>query len=311
MSTPNEYQMIHRLGSGPAGPVYVSRSASGLAALRQFVSRAAPHSTVWLQERQRFLEAGQRGEGLKHPHIVPVREVIDEGENAFVVMEYVTSGAVDGAKVPPPAGTLDQALSARAFSEPEILTLLGEIAAALDYAHKQGVVHGDLKPKDVFLIDGQGAKVADFAISPRAALIPGTPVPTRWSHPYLSPEHLSGARVGRKADQYSLAVIAYQMYTGKLPGGRPDSPGPGPAPASDSAATLATLPARVTAALDQALNRDPDRRFSSCQEFVSALSGRTHRGRYVLLGLVALAALGWFALSRSPRPVGPVAGKVS
>ena len=291
MDESGAYQLVRRIAAGPGGPVYVARGAAGDVAIRQFQSDEEVGSDLWRGDRERFLAAGHQQMTLTDPSIVPTLEVIDGPQEASVVMGYVN------------AETLQAALLHRRFSPEETGGLLRRVALALDFAHSRGVVHGDLKPSDIFLLPNQDVMVGDFAISPRARYDPMRFLPLNLTHGYLSPEHFNfPVSLEARSDQYSLAVIAYEMYTGCLPfGSTPDY----------LAATLTEemvpsrinpqLPARVDAPLMRALSRNPAHRFNSCMEFVTDLSAnltrlpegsKRERGFLpVVLGLAALLAI--------------------
>jgi len=172
------------------------------------------------------------------------------------------------------------------------------------------------------LVPKQGVKVADFGISPLAHWDTSRPVPVNLLHEFLSPEHVRDpGSVDGRSDQYSLAVIAYRMFTGQSPYGQ--------AGADPAAAILAAEPVppsrldqRLPASFDgpilKALDRDPVRRFDSCRKFIGALGAglippqevavrrRSRAAAWVAGGLVAvLAALGYLALKgRSGQPTG-------
>ena len=193
---------------------------------------------------------------------------------------------------------------------------------ALDFAHGRGVVHGDLKPSDIFLTQ-KGAMVSDFAISPRAHRFDRVPIIASLVHGYLSPEHLrDSADVGPRSDQYSLAVIAYQMYTGQSPYGESVSDLPSAilsAPITPPSQVDGQLPSSIDAPLLRALNRDPDQRYGSCMELVAFLGAslitqpeiagrRVSKLVYVLAPLLLLALLAaiWFWSRKPPVPKKPV-----
>jgi len=307
VSASGGYQLVQSLGTGVGGAVYLAEVAGRKVAIRQFVSTSAPGSQGWRFERQRFLEAGRRAETLKHPRIVPILEVIDEGSEAFVAMEYM------------PAETLRAAMAARSFTLSEANTLLRQIAMALDFAHEHGVVHGDVKPGDIFL-DAQGAKVSDFAISPRAHLDPGKPIAPTLLHGYLSPEHIRKPEsVNARSDQFALGVIAYELYTGHSPYGE--------GVADLGSAILNSqihapsrvnpqVPPEADAPLMRALAADPSLRFGSCMEFVARLGAemitqpdagpRSPRGWLIAAALFVLAAgAGGYMLWSTKKPASP------
>lgn len=315
MNASEGYQLVRRIGMGPGGAVYLAKTDTGEVAIRQFESKADPAQT-WRDERQWFLQAGNQGLGLTHSRIVPVLEVIDEAGEAFVVMEYMA------------ASTLATALRAnRRFTPEETDAILRQVATALDFAHGRGVVHGDLKPADIFLAQ-KGVMVSDFAISPRAHRLDGMPVAASLVHGYLSPEHLRGsAAIGPRSDQYSLAVIAYQMYTGRSPYGESVLDLPAAilnTPVVPPSQVDGQLPPGIDAPLLRALNRDPEQRYGSCMELVAFLgaslitqpetAGQRRSKLVYLLApalLLALLALMWFSRTKPPVAKSPVTSSVT
>ena len=161
--------------------------------------------------RRRFLVEARAAGHLTHPHIVTIFDVgeTDDGRS-YIAMERLSGE------------TLASAVSREGFpSLPVIIDLVGQLAAALDYAHARGVLHHDVKPENIMLADGWSyAKISDFGIaerraSPRDALrrpaeIGGTPA-------YMAPERLRGERSDARSDLFSLGVVLYWLLTGKLP----------------------------------------------------------------------------------------------
>jgi serine/threonine-protein kinase len=161
--------------------------------------------------RRRFLAEARAAGHLTHPHIVTL---FDAGEaedgRAYIAMERLA----------------DETLASRVASEgfpplPVIIELAGQLAAALDYAHAHGVVHHDIKPDNIMLVDGwQQAKINDFGIAECRAVrddpaaphteIGGTPA-------YMAPEHLRGEPTDARSDLFSLGVVVYWLVAGKLP----------------------------------------------------------------------------------------------
>ncbi|WP_233842675.1 protein kinase [Dyella sp. 2HG41-7] len=162
--------------------------------------------------RKRFLVEARAAGHLTHPHIVTI---FDTGETEdgrpYIAMEQL------------PGETLTSYVEAKgAPSATMILELASQLASALHYAHTQGVIHHDIKPDNVMLIDGgRYAKIADFGIAERRTTRPrpivaeakeigGTPN-------YMSPERLQGKRADPRSDLYSLGVLLFWLVTGRLP----------------------------------------------------------------------------------------------
>jgi serine/threonine-protein kinase len=231
--------------------------------MRRFGSTAVQGSEEWIADRSYFLQAGRQSLTLRNPRIVSVLDVIEERANVWVAAEFVQDE------------TLDAVLQREKLSAEQTSYMLRLMALALDYAHASGVPHGDLKPSNIFVGEKRTIRLTDFAISPRARRSPQGAMDPAWVHPYLSPEHfIAPASIGARSDQYSLAAIAYRMYTGKAPFAAPGG-NPSPAILRGQVATPSTvnrnLPAGIDIPILRALSRDPAQRYSSCIEFVEQL----------------------------------------
>ncbi|KRE84850.1 serine/threonine protein kinase [Rhodanobacter sp. Soil772] len=161
--------------------------------------------------RRRFRIEARAAGHLTHPHIVTIFDVgeTDDGRS-YIAMERLSGE------------TLASAVAREGFpSLPVIIDLVGQLAAALDYAHARGVLHHDVKPENIMLTDGWGyAKISDFGIaerrgSPRDA--DGLPAEIGGTPAYMALERLRGERADARSDLFSLGVVLYWLVTGKLP----------------------------------------------------------------------------------------------
>jgi serine/threonine-protein kinase len=158
---------------------------------------------------ERFKQEAKSAASLSHQGIV---SIYDRGETEegtyYIAMEYL------------PGGTLkDRILSRAPFSPTTAAAVATQIAAALQAAHHQGVVHRDIKPQNILVTDSGDVKVTDFGIA-RAAAVSSTMTRTgtvMGTAHYISPEQAMGEAVGPSSDLYSLGVILYEMVTGELP----------------------------------------------------------------------------------------------
>ena len=201
---------------------------------------------------------------LEHPHIVPIHRFGIDAGTPWMSMRLLRSE------------TLADVLAGGLGGGRRMVTILGQVADALDYAHRRGVVHRDVKPGNI-LFDGEDcAYVGDFGIARLAeasvvltqtGTIAGTPQ-------YMSPEQALGKRVDHRADLYALGVIAYEMVTGRLPFAADSAVAllmqhaqkPVPLPAPDEAPTSVIQP------ILRCLEKDPAGRWPTARTFVDALA---------------------------------------
>jgi serine/threonine-protein kinase len=216
--------------------------------------------------RNRLMRDARAAALLKHPNIVGVHDVFEDGGRAYVVMEFVEGES------------LWTRLKANPLPHPAtILKVLRQMADALDYTHARGVIHRDIKPANV-MIDAAGtAKIMDFGIARISDTRTSTPTGmVMGTVEYMAPEQIRGETVDGRADQFALAAVAYQMMTGSTLFGQHtiatltykivnEAP---PPPCTRNAA----LPRGVDAVLAKALAKNPSERFTSCCEFVGALA---------------------------------------
>lgn len=223
---------------------------------------------------KRFAREARAMAQLRHPNIITIHDFGDQGGLPFIVMEYLTGD------------TLSQILAKQArLSLDEGLPLLQDLASALDYAHQQGVIHRDIKPSNVIVEPittltagrAQRAILMDFGI---ARFITENTVLTGsgdvlGTADYISPEQIHGTtELDSRTDQYSFAVMTYQLLTGKKPFERNNTwamirshleePPPDPR-------IHVLMPDTTADAILKALAKKPENRFSSIGEFVTEL----------------------------------------
>ena len=157
----------------------------------------------------RFEREAKLAARLDHPNIVPIFSVGQRNGIAFYTMRLVKGGSVETRITPGQGFELERAVG-----------ILRDVAAALDFAHANGVVHRDIKPANVLIGDSGHALVADFGIA-RAFGDSGSTAATGTgvvgSPAYMSPEQWRGEKVDGRADQYALAVLAFELLTGRRP----------------------------------------------------------------------------------------------
>jgi serine/threonine-protein kinase len=216
---------------------------------------------------QRFYTEAQHAAKLSHPNIVNIYDVGREGENYFIVMELV-----DGA-------TLGEMIEKDgALPEPVAIDFAAQICSGLAYAHRQGLLHRDVKPANILITKDDVVKLSDFGIARAVTTQTMTmtaPGLVMGSVYYLSPEQAQGHELRETSDLYSLGVVLYQMLTGKLPytGESPVTVAlkhvSSPIPSLD-AEDVPISPA-LAAIVRKLLQKDPSDRFQSAVEVAKAL----------------------------------------
>jgi serine/threonine protein kinase len=158
-------------------------------------------------DEERFRREAQAAAGLAHPNICRLFDFGETDGRLFIVFELLRGGSLE-----------DRLEAGRPLPDAETARIAGEVAAALGYAHAQGVVHRDVKAANVLFDEEGTAKLADFGI----ARITGEPTLTEagtvvGTAAYISPEQATGDAVGPATDVYSFGVLLYRMLTGRLP----------------------------------------------------------------------------------------------
>jgi serine/threonine-protein kinase len=218
------YQILEELGRGAHGVVYkaldpaIGRTIAIKAIALGDMHRGDLHGAD--REREGILREARLAGTLSHPNIVTIYDVVDGIDEAFIVMEFVDGKsleiAIAAAKEGRPGG-----LSRTAF-----LSVVKQVAQALDYAHRKGIIHRDVKPANIVLTDHRSgetgellAKIADFGVAKVSSQeatqqLGGTSRPVGTPN-YMSPEQVAGETVTGASDQFSLAVIAYEVLAGQ------------------------------------------------------------------------------------------------
>jgi len=212
------YEILAELGRGAMGAVFRARDPriDRIVAIKTIA--VAGVDTAGLEDyRQRFFREAQAAGRLAHPGIVTIFDVdFDAGigtdgaatQTPFIVMEFVDGKPLDELVAAAPGQVLPQDMA---------LSLIQQIADALNYAHSNGIIHRDIKPANIIVTHDGRAKIADFGIAKleqTEATLPGHLLGTP---AYMSPEQLNGKTIDGRSDLFSLAVIAYWLVTGKKP----------------------------------------------------------------------------------------------
>ncbi|NUQ84632.1 MAG: protein kinase [Anaerolineales bacterium] len=201
--TIGRYQIREELGRGPSTIVYraFDMEANREVAVKVLAVEQAPD----ISQRAHFKRELKMIASLEHPAIVPVYDVGEHNGQPYFVMRYMAGGS------------LTQLIAAKGkLSLEETARIIDRIASALDHAHKQHIIHRDIKPDNIlFDLDGN-PYISDFGVAKPAATSDASPSEGQVGTPgYMSPEQMHQEMVDERSDVYSLGVVVYQMLTGR------------------------------------------------------------------------------------------------
>ena len=198
------YKILEKLGEGGMGVVYLAEDSKLKRKVAiKFLPRQIAADT---DDRRRFEIEAQAAASLNHPNITTIHAIEEEGDNVFIVMEYI-----DGME-------LKDKIKSNPIPLKETIDIAIQIAEGLKVAHKKGIVHRDVKSQNIMITGDVKAKIMDFGL---AKLKGGTQLTkigsTIGTAAYMSPEQAKGEDVDHRTDIWSFGVVLYEMLTGHLP----------------------------------------------------------------------------------------------
>jgi Tol biopolymer transport system component len=264
----DRYRIEHELGAGGMATVYL---AEDLKHDRKVALKVLKPELAAVLGAERFVVEIKTTAALQHPHILPLFDSGTADGFLFYVMPFI-----DGE-------TLRDKLNRETqLGVDEAVRIATEVADALDYAHRHGVIHRDIKPENILLHDGR-PMVADFGIALAVSAAAGgrmTETGLSLGTPYyMSPEQATADKaITARSDVYSLASVLYEMLTGEPPHMGTSAQQIIMKIIAEPVALVTTLrksvPPHVAATLAKALEKLPADRFASAREFADALEGR-------------------------------------
>ncbi|MDH4132515.1 MAG: serine/threonine-protein kinase, partial [Gemmatimonadota bacterium] len=300
----DRYRLQRELGQGGMATVYL---ADDLKHDRKVAIKVLRPELAAVIGAERFLSEIKTTANLQHPHILPLHDSGEADSFLFYVMPYVEGESLR-----------DRLLRDKQLPVTDAVRIASEVASALDYAHRRGIIHRDIKPENILLHDGS-AMVADFGIALAASRAGGSRMTetgmSLGTPQYMSPEQAMGEReLDARSDIYALGAMTYEMLTGEPPFSGPTAQAIVAKVMTGTpeqvTALRRTVPPNVAAAVHQALEKLPADRFAAAADFAAALgnpgfaagltvSGTSRRGaerssaptRTVLIAAVVLTLL--------------------
>jgi serine/threonine protein kinase/tetratricopeptide (TPR) repeat protein len=260
-TTLSHYRILDKLGEGGMGVVYRAQDTrlDRMVALKLLPAHLAAMPTA----RDRFVNEARAASSLNHPNVAIVYDVGEVEAQSFIAMELVEGE------------TLKARLQRDRMDVEQVRAIGIQIAEGLGAAHRQGIVHRDIKPDNLLLTPSGGVKIMDFGIAriadstlTRTGAMIGTVA-------YMSPEQVLGEKIDHRSDLWSLGVVLYEMLTGQLPFWRGTDPATLYDILNNEPVPVETLrpdtPVALRSLVHQLLQKDPGRRFASFTEVIPQL----------------------------------------
>ncbi|HEX9303722.1 MAG TPA: protein kinase [Thermoanaerobaculia bacterium] len=204
------YEVVSELGKGAMGVVYLARDPviGRMVAIKTIRVNAGSDDEDTQEFRERFVREAQTAGILSHPNIVTIHDIGEDPETqvSFIAMEYI-----EGKNLKMLLGEKTK------FPYEQVSEIVAEVAEALDYAHRKGIIHRDVKPANIIITTDGKVKITDFGIARIASSNLTTTGQFLGTPNYMSPEQVSGSPVDGRSDLFSLGVVLYELLTSRKP----------------------------------------------------------------------------------------------
>jgi formylglycine-generating enzyme required for sulfatase activity/tRNA A-37 threonylcarbamoyl transferase component Bud32 len=253
------YRIERELGKGSMTTVYlaVQENLDRLVAIKVLDPELLRDENI----AKRFIKEAQAAAKLSHPNITTIHDVGRTGQYYYIVMEYLANGS------------LQDRIRRGPLPAQESLTIIRQVASALQYAHDKGYIHSDIKPENILFRKDGIPVLVDFGIAramgeasklAMTSVLIGTPY-------YMSPEQGRGQEVDARSDLYSLGIVLYEMLTGKVPYEAENTVGIVIKHIQEPVTVFSGNLSSYQPLFEKLLAKDPDQRFQTAGELLVAI----------------------------------------
>jgi len=269
LSRLGRFEILSELGKGAMGVVYLAKDPSigRLVAIKTIRAQSGDEDDSESREfRERFMREAQTAGILSHPNIVTIYDVGEDKDSgvSFIAMEYIEGKTIKAMLV-----------EKANFAPDQIADIIGQVAEALDYAHRKGIIHRDIKPANIMITTDGKVKITDFGIAKVASSNLTTTGQFLGTPNYMSPEQVTGAPVDGRSDIFSLGVVLYEMLSRRKPFAGENLTTISYKIVHENYAPLAdgtkNVPEEFDTILSKALSKDPWNRFQRGKDFALSL----------------------------------------
>ena len=269
LSRLGRFEILSELGKGAMGVVYLAKDPSigRLVAIKTIRASGGDEDDSESREfRERFMREAQTAGILSHPNIVTIYDVGEDKDSgvSFIAMEYIEGKTIKALLV-----------EMTQFAPDQISDIIGQVAEALDYAHRKGIIHRDIKPANIMITTDGKVKITDFGIAKVASSNLTTTGQFLGTPNYMSPEQVTGASVDGRSDIFSLGVVLYEMLSRRKPFSGENLTTISYKIVHENFTPLADIsknvPAEFDSILGKALSKDPWNRYQRGKDFALAL----------------------------------------
>ena len=274
------YHIIKELGRGGMGVVYLAEDTK---LKRQVAIKFLPHNiSVNEEERKRFEIEAQAAAALSHPNIATIHAIEEQGDDIFIIMEYI-----DGKELK----SFVETGHAPSLQIEDIINYAIQIAKGLDAAHKKGIIHRDIKSSNIMITNDGKVKIMDFGLAKIRGGLKLTKIGTTvGTIAYMSPEQAKGEETDHRTDIWSFGVVLYEMFTGQFPFSRDYDQATIYSILNEEPVKLSHFNDKVTGELERivlkALEKDKEERYQHIDEMLADLRKQWKNLEYAKAGYV-------------------------